>query len=454
MNNNDTIIAPATPPGEGGVAIVRISGAAALPALLSYFKPATATLPLKSHHLYYGTLEDQSGGLVDEVMAVYMAAPHSYTCDDVVEIQCHGSQQVVKSILKLYQVFGLRLAEPGEFTFRAYMNGRLDLSQAEAVASLIHAKTDSSRRLALNQIDGALSREICSFADRLKQVLVLLEAWIDFPEEQLPTEDLDHISHTITEIKLKIQIITASYSFGRVLSEGASLLLIGEPNAGKSSLMNALLGENRAIVTAVPGTTRDLLEEGLVIHGVPVRLIDTAGLCESDDPVELEGIRRAENKLAQADLILWVVDATDDLTIENNYIFKLCDGLPVVRVLTKVDIVGCSSAVSPGCIPQYKVSSKTAEGLDDLRLGIADFLTGGIQISSESVMLTEQRHYEVLLLCSAALARISDSLATDMSLEFLALDLREALYHLGQISGETTTDDILSGIFSGFCIGK
>ncbi|MCK5782891.1 MAG: tRNA uridine-5-carboxymethylaminomethyl(34) synthesis GTPase MnmE [Desulfobacterales bacterium] len=454
MNTSDTIIAPATPPGEGGVAIVRISGTDALSALMGYFKPTTTSLPLKSHHLYHGFLEDQDGGIIDEVMAVYMAAPRTYTCDDVVEIQCHGSQQVVKSILRLYQTYGLRLADPGEFTFRAYMNGRLDLSQAEAVAGLIHAKTDSSRRLALTQMDGALSREIYSFNASLKQLLVLIEAWIDFPEEDLPAEDLAHIITSISLIKSKIHVIINSYSFGRVLTEGASLLLIGEPNAGKSSLMNALLGEERAIVTAVPGTTRDTLEEGLVINGVPVRLIDTAGLCESVDQVELEGIRRAEKKLSQADLVLWVIDSNHSTITDQHHIFNRCVGLPTFQVFTKKDIAEGGDYPSPGNYKQYHVSAKTGEGLDILRNGIADFLIGDGISETEWVMLTEQRHYEALLLCSEALTRVEKSQASGVSLEFWAVDLREALHFLGQISGETTTEDVLTEIFSGFCIGK
>lgn len=454
MNTSDTIIAPATPPGEGGVAIVRISGAGALSALLSYFKPTASTFPLKSHHLYHGLLEDQDGCVIDEVMAVYMAAPRTYTCDDVVEIQCHGSQQVVKAILRLYQSSGLRLAEPGEFTFRAYMNGRLDLAQAEAVAGLIHSKTDRSRRLALNQMDGALSHEIYSFTATLKQLLVLIEAWIDFPEEDLPPEDLAHIVTTITRIRSEIETITDSYSFGRVLTEGASILLIGEPNAGKSSLMNALLGEDRAIVTAVPGTTRDILEEGLVVGGVPIRLIDTAGLCESIDEVELEGIRRAEKKMSEADLILWVIDSSGSAASEKYDISHRCANLPTFQVYTKQDI----SMTPPGYIcgngTQYLVSSKTGEGLAALRGGIADFLIGGRVSEVESVMLTEQRHHEALLDCSGALTRVTKSQESGASLEFWAVDLREALHFLGQISGETTTEDVLGDIFSGFCIGK
>lgn len=454
MNTTDTIIAPATAPGDGGIAIVRISGDAALAALLNYFKTSSGATELESHRLYHGRLVDQSDCLVDEVMAVYMAAPHTYTHDDIVEIQCHGSQQVVKSILNLYQSYGIRLAEPGEFTFRAYMNGRLDLSQAEAVSRLIHAKTDFSRKLALAQIDGSLSREIYSFTVTLKKALVLVEAWIDFPEENLPVEDLGLIADAVSQVQLKTNTITNSYSCGRVLSEGATILLVGQPNVGKSSLLNALLGEDRAIVTAVPGTTRDLLEDGLIIEGIPVRLVDTAGLHETSDVVEREGIRRAEEKLNQADLVLFVVDASKKLDELDYHVQRRCDGLPVFLVLTKSDLAVVVDDVSFCNFPTYRVSSKTGDGLDQLRQAISSFLVGDHLPSSESVMLTERRHYETLLFCLESLERASGLLVDRPSLELLALELREALYHLGQISGETTTESLLDDIFSGFCIGK
>ncbi|MCK4502653.1 MAG: tRNA uridine-5-carboxymethylaminomethyl(34) synthesis GTPase MnmE [Desulfuromonadales bacterium] len=454
MNTSDTIIAPATPPGDGGVAIVRISGVDALSALKKYFRPSAAIDIFTSHRLYHGTLLDQSGEKIDEVMAVYMASPRTYTCDDVVEIQCHGSQQVVKSILKLYLAYGIRLAEPGEFTYRAYVNGRLDLSQAEAVSSLIHAKSQSSHKLALAQVGGALSREIFAFTASLKNALVLTEAWIDFPEEDLPAEDVVILTDIVARVIDKSLMITDSYGSGRVLSEGASILLVGQPNVGKSSLLNALLGEDRAIVTAVPGTTRDLLEEGLTIEGVPVRLVDTAGLRKSTDAVEIEGIRRAESKMQQADLVLLVVDGTREPDELDFYVHNLCQNLPTFLVLTKGDITSRSIDLSFSDFPVYPISSKKGLGLAQLSQAIAEFLVGDHLLGSESVMLTERRHYEALHLCVDSLKRASGLLQGQAPLELLAFELREALYGLGQISGETTTESVLDDIFSGFCIGK
>ena len=453
MNTTDTIIAPATASG-GGIAIIRISGADALPELLRYFRPSSTISDLETHRLYHGKLLDRSGSLVDEVMAVYMSAPHTYTREDVVEIQCHGGQQVIKSILNLYQASGVRLAEPGEFTYRAYMNGRLDLSQAEAVSLLIQAKSDSSRKLALSQAEGVLSREIYSFTASLKRVLVLVEAWIDFPEEDLPPEDLVFIDTTINQIISEISIITSSYDCGRILSEGASIVLVGQPNVGKSSLLNALLREDRAIVTPVPGTTRDLLEEGLALDGIPVRLIDTAGLHESTDVVESEGIRRAEKKLTSADLVLLLLDSSKKPDERDSYVYERCVGLPAFLVLTKAD-KGMGDTDSSFCdFPSYRVSSKTKDGLDQLRRGISSFLLGDHLPSSESVVLSQRRHYEVLLFCLECLDRATAFLDDSSALELLAFELREALYHLGQVSGETTSESLLDDIFSGFCIGK
>lgn len=454
MNRADTIIAPATAPGEAGIAIIRMSGADSLSALSRFFKPSNRALSLDSHRLYHGLLRDISGNVLDEVMAVYMAAPQTYTREDVVEIQCHGGQQIVKSILDLYQSIGIRLAEPGEFTYRAFMSGRLDLSQAEAVSRLIHAKTDSSRKLALRQMDGALSREIFSFTSQLKHILVLTEAWIDFPEEDLPAENVAHFLSVLTELKQKIQTITNTYSAGRVLSEGASILLVGQPNAGKSSLMNALLGEERAIVTDVPGTTRDFLEEGININGVPVSLVDTAGLRQSRDVVEAEGIRRTEKKLALADLVLLVVDSSRTVDSLDFAALDSCAGLPTFIVFTKTDKIKKIDNHCFGDFPIYEVSSKTGSGLDELRGGVSSYLAADYTKNSETVMLTERRHYDALYSCLDPVNRALASCRDTAELELLAFDIREALYFLGQISGETTTEDVLDDVFSGFCIGK
>ena len=453
MNISDTIIAPATAVGEGGIAVVRISGPRALIALQKYFRPTSNVSSFKSQRLYHGILVGQDCQHIDEVMAVYMAAPHTYTCDEVVEIHCHGSQQVVKAILNLYFDFGLRLAEAGEFTYRAFANGRLDLSQAEAVARLIHAKTDSSRKLALSQVEGQLSREIHQFTEQLRHTQVLLEAWIDFPEEDLPAEDLEKIDQTIKSIISRIKQITDTYNSGKILTEGASILLVGRPNAGKSSLLNSLLGEERAIVTDIPGTTRDLLEEGITLAGVPVKLVDTAGLRQSTDPVEMEGVRRAKQKIAQADLVLLLIDGAKVINDQDMFSCQACAEAATFVVKTKVDLPQVAELDFIDN-PIYPISIKSGEGIDQLKQAIADFLLGDYLDSADSVMLVEQRHYESLSAAGRCLEKVHAALLDQLSLEFLAFDIRDALQYLGSISGETTTDSVLSGIFSRFCIGK
>lgn len=449
----DTIIAPATAVGEGGIAVVRISGPRALEALKAYFRPTNKVATYRSQRLYHGFLLDQYDQHIDEIMAVYMAAPHTYTCDDVVEFHCHGSQQIVKSILNLYFDFGLRLAEPGEFTYRAFANGRLDLSQAEAVARLIHSHTDSSRKLALSQVEGMLSQRIHDFTDQLRQIQVFVEAWIDFPEEELPEEDLQDIQNKISLIVAQMAELTDSYNTGKLLTEGASILLIGRPNSGKSSLLNSLLGEDRAIVTDIPGTTRDLLEEGITLAGVPVKLVDTAGLRQSSDPVEMEGVRRAKQKIVQADLVLLLIDGSVPFDKQDLFSYEACKGSAVFVVRTKADLMQVAELPFSE-YPVYQLSTKTGDGLGGLKKAMADFLLGDYQQQGETVLLTEQRHYDSLSAAAKSLKNALNALSENQSLEFIAFDLRDSLQYLGHISGETTTDSVLSGIFSQFCIGK
>jgi tRNA modification GTPase len=454
MNVHDTIIAPASATGVGAITILRISGKRALEGLSVFFRPTKSSADFESHRLYYGHIVAPNSSVIDEVMAVYMAAPKTYTCEDVVEIHCHASDQIIKSILNLYEDFGFRLAAPGEFTYRAFINGRIDLSQAEAVAQLVQSKSESSHRLALSQLDGALSKTIYSFTSELKQMVVFFEAWIDFPEEDIPEEDINIYSRSVQLIRKQISEITSSFSLGRVLREGVSIVLVGQPNVGKSSLLNSLLGEDRAIVTSVPGTTRDLIEEGLVIHGLPVRLIDTAGLRDSQDLVEAEGIKRAEAKLENADLVLLLLDSSKEIDKQDQWIINRCSSLNHFVVWTKSDLSKNINKSSINSYSQFSISSKSGQGIDVLMRAISDYFLGESTFNGDNVILSERRHFESLKRCNVNLENFMNLVDNDFSLELLSFELREALYHLGQISGETSTEDLLTDIFSGFCIGK
>ena len=308
MLNFDTIVAPVTPPGEGGVGIVRLSGPQAVTYLKESFRCKTKHEEFESHRLYYGQLFNTHEVRLDEVLAVVMRSPRSYTGEDVVEVHCHGGIQIMRSVLDLFLAAGARMAAPGEFTQRAFLHGRLDLSQAEAVVDVIKARSERSGQVALDQLEGHLSRKIYAYSDQLKSALALLEAHIDFPDDEVGSLDLSSLVEPIRGQVDEMVALANSFDVGRVLREGVSILILGRPNVGKSSLMNALLGESRAIVTSVAGTTRDTLEESLVLAGFPVRLIDAAGVRETDDPIEKEGVRRASSKARSADLILLVVD--------------------------------------------------------------------------------------------------------------------------------------------------
>lgn len=455
MNDRDTIIAPATPVGNSGIAIVRISGSASFSFLQRHFLAHSGASRFKSHQLYLGKLVDSAEDVVDEVMAVHMHAPRTYTCEDVVEIHCHGSRQVVKAILDLAIAHGIRLAKPGEFTYRAYLNGRLDLTQAEAVSRLIHSKSEYSRKAALQQLDGLLSRRIHSFSSQLKDVLVMLEAWIDFPEEDLPEENIEHIRQSTKLLLADMESLANSFRVGQRVHDGVTVVLVGLPNVGKSSLLNAFLEEERAIVSAIPGTTRDLIEQSVDMAGLTVRLVDTAGLREANDYVEREGVRRAQEKLKTADLVLLLMDSTERPCQEFLSLFQLCKPHPTVLVLTKSDLSVASQKAETSFFsgPIFSVSAKSGEGLDDLRQHIVESLYKDHIPDAEPTYLTERRHFEALV-CANSSVRIFLNNMNQTPVDLLAIDLRDALHHLAAITGEVTTNSILDDVFSQFCIGK
>lgn len=456
MYVRDTIAAVSTPPGNGGIGIVRVSGAQAAAIGDSIFKPVNSG-GLSSHRFYFGAIRDPATGeAVDEAMAVLMRAPRSYTREDVLELHCHGGTLVVERVLSLALASGARPAEPGEFTRRAFLNGRIDLVQAEAVMDIIGSSTEAALRLAQRQREGALSQRISEARGFLLTALALVEAFIDFPEDDLGETDTAGIRSNADKARAIIAGLLAGFDEGRILREGISVLIIGRPNAGKSSLLNRLLNENRAIVTHIPGTTRDIIEETVSFGGLPVRLLDTAGIRHSDDMVELEGIKRALERIPLADLVLFVCDSSRPFGPEDRLILDALAGCGFIAVLNKSDlprILDLPDAFEG--VRQLPISASTGEGIEALKEAVrTTFLRDRALDSRDFVAISRARHRDALVTAAAALERFNTGLESGFALELLALDLRDALSAVGSVTGQTTSDDVLDVIFSSFCIGK
>jgi tRNA modification GTPase len=458
---DDTIAAIATPLGEGGLGVIRVSGWDALAIVRTVFRDrrGRAVERLPSHRVRFGSMIDsRTGAKLDEVLVTYMRAPHSYTREDVVEISGHGGIGVMGRILEALVKAGARLAEPGEFTKRAFLNGRLDLAQAEAVIDLIQAQTEASQRTALAQLEGRLSQAITAMREDLLEVLAYIEGAMEFPEEDLellPWETLLAKEH---DVATRLSALLDTFHTGRVLREGIQVVIVGRPNVGKSSLFNALLAANRAIVTPIPGTTRDILEEVVNLRGYPFRLLDTAGLRASHDVVEQEGIGRARISLETADLVLLVLDSSEALTAEDEEVMAAAQGKRVQVVLNKADLPAALDgqaleARSPGW-PKMMVSCKEQHGLDRLIEAMVEVVLSGQQPPREGPMVTKFRHWEALYHAAESLCRARQGMEQRLSGEFIAVDLREALEWLGEVVGLNYTEDLLDKIFSEFCIGK
>jgi tRNA modification GTPase len=471
---DDTIAAIATPSGAGGIGIVRISGPEAFSVGMALFRPATGGAagdePPSSHLLTYGHVVDpDSGEVVDEVLAAFMRAPRTYTREDVVEINAHGGPLVLRRILELVLAAGARSARPGEMTLRAFLNGRLDLAQAEAVMALINAETDSGRRLALLQLQGALSERVRAARDDAMAALVRIEASIDFPEEEVPPPDPAELDAFVQRALEEVERLLAGADRGRVLREGLRVALVGRPNVGKSSVLNALLGTERAIVTPIAGTTRDTIEERATLGGVGLHLVDTAGLSPTEDPVERIGVERSRAAARAADLLLLVVDASQPL---GNLDLRAAAELralrdaasaaevaepPVVLVLNKSDLPAMvrdaeASSLWPGA-PIVHTSALAPDGTHDLEERIVALALGG-SVQPSGALVSAARHRDALRRAREHLAAARATLADGLPLDFVSIDLRSALDALGAITGETATADLLDAIFAEFCIGK
>ena len=456
-NLDDTIVAISTPIGEGGIGIVRISGARSLEIADRLFKsPKGRSLSeVKSHQMIYGYIIDPERGTpIDEVLLSVMRAPATYTKEDIVEINCHGGLLPMRKVLEAVIRMGARMAEPGEFTFRAFMNGRIDLSQAEATLDLIRAKTESSERLALEQLSGRLSEKINHQRDRLMQVCAHIEAYLDFPEEDIETAEVEEILNNIKSIIKELKELSGTYEEGRFFREGLAVAIVGRPNVGKSSLLNALMEQDRAIVTELPGTTRDVLEEYINIEGVPLRIMDTAGIREAHDLAEVEGVRRSLRAIEGADLVLAVFDCSTDFTREDALVIEKIGNRKAIVVLNKADLpMKIQREDFNVNFPVVVISAKKGDGIRDLKETIISMVFEG-RLSHEGVIVTNVRHKLALERASMCLERAFNALQGDSPYEIVAFELRDALDSLGEIVGAVTTDDILNMIFSQFCIGK
>jgi tRNA modification GTPase len=456
MYLKDTIAAISTPVGEGGIGIVRISGGDAEEIARRLFSKKQSG-GIQSHRFYYGEIVDpESGEVLDEAMIVLMRAPRSYTREDVLEIQCHGGYLLVRKILELVIRLGARTAEPGEFTKRAFLNGRIDLLQAEAVIEVIRGKTEAALALAQHQREGLLSKKIVAAKEGILNSLAFIEAYIDFPEDDIVLPDCRQIEVSVRQSLSIIEELLDSYHEGKVLREGVSVLIAGKPNVGKSSLLNTLLQEKRAIVTSVPGTTRDIIEEVVNIRGLPVKLLDTAGIRDTEDEIEQEGMKMTLEKIPLADLILFVVDTSRPFNNEDRLIMQAVSGKAFIVVRNKSDLPTVSEFPdSMNKVKTVMVSARNGDGIGDLREAIfSQFIRGGILDGREFTALSQARHRDALEKAKQQLVSFLKSFPDEPGLEFVALDLREALCSLGEVTGETTPDDILDLIFSRFCIGK
>ncbi|MCE1226701.1 MAG: tRNA uridine-5-carboxymethylaminomethyl(34) synthesis GTPase MnmE [Geobacteraceae bacterium] len=460
MYIRDTIAAIATPLGSGGVGIIRVSGPEATQIAEKVFTGSGTKNGggFESHRLFYGHLINPlDGTLIDEGMAVLMRAPRSYTREDVLELHCHGGYYLVQAVLQACISAGARLAEAGEFTRRAFLNGRIDLAQAESIMDLIASRTERSLGLAQSQLEGHLSRSLAALKAPLVEALALVEAHIDFPEDEVDPAVFAVVETRVASVSSDVGRLLATYATGKVLRDGVSVLLLGLPNAGKSSLLNALSGTDRAIVSELPGTTRDLIEETVSFKGLPVKIIDAAGIrAHHADCVEQEGVRRALDKVSEADLVLLLVDGTVPLAEELIELTVSLGSNPYLVVVTKSDLPRCAD-ISRLSAPLgvSEISAKNRFGIDQLVTLIYDhFVQSDVLSAGEGAVISNVRHRDILARVQQSLQSFDNNLQLDLPPELLALDIRAALDALGEITGETTTDDLLDLIFSSFCVGK
>ena len=452
---DDTIVALSTPPGLGGIAVVRLSGTESV-SILNKLLPPNKMISQKSHgRALVTTISDPStGDTIDEVVVTFFKAPRSYTTEDLVEISCHGGEYVQGQILNLSTAAGARIAEPGEFTKRAFLGGRIDLSQAEAVADLISAKVKSAHRFSILHIRGALKERTLSLRSKIVELSALIEAELDFSDDEVTPTPKEVIAEKINQVLEGIRLITKNYGYGKIVRNGAIVPIIGKPNVGKSSLLNALLAEERAIVTETPGTTRDSIECSVDIDGFLVRLIDTAGIRNADESVEKLGIEKTFEQIQSADLILWLLDRSSPLQEDDLNIYAELKNREYITIESKSDLPRHKSygPEKQNIIPDLAVSNLTGEGLRELSSLISSKLKS--RDAGEDAIITNARQAAALSKSEKSLKMALSSAMNNAGNEFISVDIRDAMNYLGEITGEITTDDVLNEIFGRFCIGK
>ena len=461
MYIDDTIAAIATPPGIGGVGIIRVSGKDSFPIVNSLFK-SVGTVPLmdrQNRTIQYGTIVDPvTNKTIDEVLVLLMKGPHSYTAEDVVEIQCHGGIVPVRQILKLLVNHDVRMAEAGEFTKRAFMNGRIDLTQAEAIIDIIEAKTEDSLSLAVSQLDGTVSSFVKDVREQLIAMIAHLEVTIDYPEEDIEDVSAQEVRTGLAPILEKMDNLLATAQRGKLLRDGVMVSIIGRPNAGKSSLMNALLREDRAIVTNIPGTTRDSIEEFLTIQGIPVRLIDTAGIRETEDIVESMGVEKARQYLDKADVVVLVIDGSKPLEPEEQELLQLITNRPSIIFLNKADQAQCVSKEEIAALGTFTeivtISAAQGEGMDEMARVITSLVQGGSVQASHEAMLSNVRHITLMEQAKVSLDQSILAIDSGMPIDLIVTDIRAAWELLGDITGESLRESMVDELFKRFCLGK
>lgn len=452
----DTIVAIATPVGTGAIAVIRVSGEDTFKIVEKVFRPLRKEKKLseqKGYTIHYGEIIDKDQ-VIDEVLVSVFRTPHSYTGEDSVEISCHGSLYIQQRIIELLVEAGARTAQPGEFTLRAYLNGKMDLSQAEAVADLINANSEVARQIAFKQLRGGISKELKTLRDKLVNFASLIELELDFAEEDVEFADRQELMNLILEIKKHTQVLLSTFRYGNAVKDGIPVAIVGEPNVGKSTLLNLLLKEDRAIVSDIPGTTRDTIEDVISIKGILFRFIDTAGLRQTQDTVEAMGIERTKQSINKAQIIIFMIDARDKQWKEKlSQIQENLTDQKLILVVNKIDLTDKKLNLRDIDYPVVYLSAKYHKNIEELEKVLLQVI-GYHRHSQNEVILTNTRHYEALYKADEAIDRVIEGINIGLSNDLLAEDVKIIMFYLGEITGEITTDELLGNIFASFCIGK